>query len=133
VEARRVLLSLATAVLTTVAVGEQSQPAEVWTFVERDGRTITVELRYEVVSDPATSALFAYPGNPFVDFSDDSIYWMDAGDINVKVLDEGLQPRLTFGRPGEGPGEFQFPWAADFDGDSVYVFDRDGNRLNLFR
>jgi hypothetical protein len=56
------------------------------------------ETRY-VLSHPYDMALDA-AGN---------LYVADAGERNIKIFDKGGEYVRTIGRPGQGPGEFQFP------------------------
>ncbi|MGA2533534.1 MAG: 6-bladed beta-propeller [Candidatus Aminicenantales bacterium] len=39
----------------------------------------------------------------------EDLYVVDAGERNLKVFDKNGQYVKTIGRPGQGPGEFQFP------------------------
>ena len=54
-----------------------------------------------------------------------------AGEI--RVFDEDGSPLLTFGRRGEGPGEFTSLWSiAELTGDSIAAIDNLGGRISLF-
>lgn len=132
---RRGFFASAIVICVGIAVGHaqtESTRRERWTFVGPGGRTITLQLEAEVVADPATSTIFSYPGNVFVNPADDSIYWMDGGDRNVKVFDRNLELRMVIGRRGQGPGEFTFPWLAVFRGQDSYIYDREADRLTHF-
>jgi len=51
----------------------------------------------------------------------------------VFVLDRETQERVaTIGGPGAGPGEFRYPVAVGFRGDTVMVFDETASRLSYF-
>ncbi len=51
----------------------------------------------------------------------------------VRVFDEAGDHVLTFGRPGEGPGEFTILWSiAELAGDTVAAIDPLGGRVSLF-
>jgi hypothetical protein len=63
----------------------------------------------------------------------DTIYVIDAGPKQVKVYDAAGRHVRTFGREGEGPGEFRDPGPATFFGDTLVVFDWRLKRLTYFR
>ena len=60
------------------------------------------------------------------------IYAVDAGHAEVRVYDgEGRHIR-TYGRKGQGPGEFEFPTAVWLIGDTIAVYDGRLYRMTLF-
>ena len=66
---------------------------------------------------------------------------LSSGDIavadglarEIRIFDEDGSHRLTFGRPGEGPGEFTNLWSiAELAGDSIAAIDNLNGRVSLF-
>jgi len=51
----------------------------------------------------------------------------------IRVFDDAGDHALTFGRPGEGPGEFTALWSiAELAGDTIAAIDPLGGRVSLF-
>jgi hypothetical protein len=54
-----------------------------------------------------------------------NLYVADAGERNIKVFDKNGKYSKTIGRPGQGPGEFQFPTVLRIlpEANEIIVFD----------
>jgi len=68
--------------------------------------------------------------NDFYVDSDQKIYCVDGEDKKINVFDKSGKPLFSFGRKGQGPGEFSYPVgiAVSRSGD-IYVMD--GGRRNI--
>jgi DNA-binding beta-propeller fold protein YncE len=65
--------------------------------------------------------------------SEGNLYVLDAGNHRVQKFDNKGKHLKTFGRSGQGPGEFQWPLSIDIDEDgNVYVADWRNCRLEIF-
>jgi DNA-binding beta-propeller fold protein YncE len=65
--------------------------------------------------------------------SDGNLYVLDAGNHRVQKFDNKGKHLTTFGRFGQGPGEFQDPVSIDIDkDDNIYVADWMNVRLEIF-
>ena len=65
--------------------------------------------------------------------SDGNLYVLDAGNHRVQKFDNKGKHLTTFGRSGQGPGEFQMPLSIDIDEDSnIYIADWRNCRLEVF-
>ncbi len=61
------------------------------------------------------------------------VYVTDTGNKRVVVLDRELRPMVTWGEPGEGPGQFNEPVGICVDAEgSVYVADTGNGRIQRF-
>jgi len=83
--------------------------------------------------DEGPAAFFrVFPSSIGVD-ADGNLYVLDAGNYTVAKFDPTGRHIRSFGRQGEGPGEFGFPsdMAVHRDG-SVAVYDFDGRGLSRF-
>lgn len=64
---------------------------------------------------------------------DGNIYILDWGDENIKKYDAQGTFITTFGKRGQGPGEFIKPAGIDSDSESnIYVSDAGNNRIQIF-
>jgi hypothetical protein len=62
-----------------------------------------------------------------------NLYVLDAGNHRVQKFDNKGKYLLTFGRFGQGPGEFQWPLSIELDKeDNIYVADWRNCRLEVF-
>jgi hypothetical protein len=65
--------------------------------------------------------------------SDNDIYILDYKEKLIYVFNEAGKFQNTLGRPGQGPGEFQYPTSIYIDSkDIVYVLDRSNRRVEVF-
>ena len=65
--------------------------------------------------------------------SEGNLYVLDAGNHRVQKFDNKGKYLLTFGRSGQGPGEFQWPLSIDINKDgNIYVADWRNCRLEVF-
>jgi hypothetical protein len=81
------------------------------------------------VQDP--NLVFRSPYD-FVLDSAGNMYILDAGDNRVQKLSPEAQFLKSFGRRGQGPGEFQSPFSlAVDDRDRLYVFDTGNTRIQV--
>ena len=76
--------------------------------------------------------------------SDGDIYLVDGVNSRIMVLNSRGKVKFSFGKPGEGEGEFKYPlgidisdqgkvFVADSGNHRIQVFDLDGNFLYLFK
>lgn len=87
------------------------------------------QVRIGSVDDPA----FAFgPVLAAVEGPDGRLYSLHRGEGAVRVWDAEGRPAGTVGRQGEGPGEFRFPTALGFFGDSLWVMDGANRRVSYF-
>lgn len=63
----------------------------------------------------------------------DTIYVLDSGEKHIKVYDPSGRHVRTFGREGDGPGEFREPNLMTLLGDTLVVFDWRARRLTYLR
>lgn len=76
--------------------------------------------------------LFYKPGDIAGD-SEGNLYVLDASNYRVQKFDNKGKYLLTFGRSGQGPGEFLWPLSIDLDKeDNIYVADWRNCRLEVF-
>jgi hypothetical protein len=85
--------------------------------------------------------VLSHPYDMAVD-AGENLYVVDAGERNLKVFDKNGQFIKTIGRPGQGPGEFQFPERISivpttnefivFDVSRISVFNLEGGYLRRF-
>lgn len=77
-------------------------------------------------------SLFYYPGEFTV--STDGLYFvLDFGKMSILAFDSAGKYVRSFGRKGEGPGEFESPTIVAVSGDTLVVFDRNHLRTTRFR
>ena len=77
-------------------------------------------------------APFNRPADTFVLPSGE--FYVADGYVNSRVHKYSADYELEFswGRPGDGPGEFEIPHGIWVEGDRVYVADRQNNRIQVF-
>jgi hypothetical protein len=95
--------------------------------------TTLIELKDPILvyGDPAKGTYLHRP----IDYAAgnaDTFYVLDRGDQRVIAFDDSGRSLFTFGRQGQGPGEFETPWRVSFHNNTVLVIDRRLNRLILF-
>ena len=76
---------------------------------------------------------FSHPTDIAFNTSNNRVYVMDNGNHRVQVLNSDLTFSSTFGKQGNGKGQFSFPWgiACDSTG-KVYVADTLNYRIQVF-
>jgi hypothetical protein len=68
-----------------------------------------------------------------IDVADDgTVFVLDSKECHVRVFDASGRLITTFGRRGQGPGEFTSPVAVGALGDSVWVNDAGNRRISFF-
>ena len=64
---------------------------------------------------------------------DGNLYILDAGNCRVQKFDPEGKFLTSFGREGQGPGEFNFPTSLDFDNlGNLVIADRRGRKIQIF-
>ncbi len=100
------------------------------------GNSPEVEIRFEKnigsIDAEDENLLFYLPVDVTVD-SEGNIYVLDQGNNRVQKFDHSGNYLATFGREGQGPGEFKGPTslAVDQNG-NVYVGDEQNKRIQVF-
>jgi len=61
------------------------------------------------------------------------LYLLDYAEFRVLHYDADGNKLGSFGRKGQGPGEFTFPVSIHFDDDKLYVFDMGGSAIHVFQ
>lgn len=98
-----------------------AMPIQLQASVEREWRQVSLRQLYEM---PRESGIALYMPGPFTIGSDGALYYMDPGDMKIKQFDADGYFKQSYGRHGEGPGEFSIFTDAAILGDSVlYVMD----------
>ncbi|MFC1556092.1 6-bladed beta-propeller [candidate division KSB1 bacterium] len=61
-----------------------------------------------------------------------NLYVLDSGNYRVQVFDTQREYSRTFGREGQGPGEFTLPTVLEFDEEeNIYISDRQNSRIDI--
>lgn len=82
-----------------------------------------------VIEGKSENYLLFKPKDIAIDF-DGNIYILDSGNYRIQKYDANGNYLKTFGRQGEGPGEFKKPIALALDETgNIYVGDEGGNRI----
>ena len=84
------------------------------------GLSITLEEKYVLEGDGKTP--FYEPGGIVVD-KQGKIYVADSGNQRVVIFNSEGKFVKSFGRKGQGPGEFTSPWQLAVFGNEIYVYD----------
>ena len=104
-----------------VTVEGFAMPIQRQASVEREWREVSLRQLYEV---PREAGIELYRRGPFTIGPDGALYFRDIGDMKIKQFDADGYFKHSYGRLGEGPGEFSFFTDAAILGDSVlYVID----------
>jgi len=79
------------------------------------------------------NVLFYMPADIAFD-SKDNIYILDSGNHRIQKFDANGKYLATFGRQGEGPGEFQYPMSLDIDTEGyLYISDPQNQRIQILK
>ena len=105
-------------------------PIQLQTSVEREWREVSLRKLYEV---PRESGIELYDGGAFTIGPDGALYFRDHGDMKIKRFDADGYFKQSYGRLGEGPGEFLMFMDAAILGDSILVVtDPDRRTISFF-
>jgi len=79
------------------------------------------------------NVLFYMPADIAFD-SKDNIYILDSGNHRIQKFDADGKYLATFGRQGEGPGEFQYPMSLDIDTEGyLYISNPQNQRIQILK
>jgi sugar lactone lactonase YvrE len=79
------------------------------------------------------NVLFYMPADIAFD-SKDNIYILDSGNHRIQKFDANGKYLATFGRQGEGPGEFQYPMSLDINTEEyLYISDPQNQRIQILK
>ncbi len=79
------------------------------------------------------NVLFYMPADIAFD-SKDNIYILDSGNHRIQKFDANGKYLATFGRQGEGPGEFQYPMSLDINTEGyLYISDPQNQRIQILK
>jgi hypothetical protein len=99
----------------------------------------TDAVRYQLVKewqlggeDAPDNQIFTHTTNVAIG-ADGTVYVVDPGNFQVLIFDKDANFIRSFGRQGEGPGEFQEPVTIAVDGEGrPVVFDTGTKKMNVF-
>lgn len=109
-------------------------------IVRSEGPVWTSETAWRLSDEPAVviGVIDGAPGDQLFDvvdaarLPDGRILVGNRGSSELKIYDARGGHLRTFGRDGEGPGEFRMLSSVHADGDSVFVWDQRDQRLSVF-
>ncbi len=79
------------------------------------------------------NVLFYMPADIAFD-SKDNIYILDSGNHRIQKFDANGKYLATFGRQGEGPGEFQYPMSIDINKEGyLYISNPQNQRIQILK
>ncbi len=79
------------------------------------------------------NVLFYMPSDIAVD-EKGNVYVMDAGNHRIQKFDPNGHFLASFGRQGQGPGEFQYPHSIDIDSEgNLYVSDSGNQKIQIIK
>ena len=116
----------------TIPVAEGARIIE-YAAVPLEERTERVELTQELVLGAGGGEYDSFYGNVLFDVdTDGNVYVLDGGNFRVLVFDANGNFVRTFGRRGEGPGEFANPMGFAFSGGRLVIEDMSLARFSAF-
>ncbi len=79
------------------------------------------------------NVLFYMPSDIAVDKAG-NVYVMDSGNHRIQKFDPKGNFIASYGRQGQGPGEFQYPQSIDIDTEgNIYVSDSGNQKIHIFK
>lgn len=79
------------------------------------------------------NVLFYMPSDIVVD-KEGNVYVLDSGNHRIQKFDPEGHFIASFGRQGQGPGEFQYPQSIDIDADgNIYVSDSGNQKIHILK
>lgn len=79
------------------------------------------------------NVLFYMPSDVAID-KEGNVYVLDSGNHRIQKFDPDGNFLATFGRRGQGPGEFQYPQSLDLDPDgNLYVSDSGNQKIQILK
>lgn len=101
------------------------------------GRNPEVSLEYEKnigdLESDDENVLFYMPADIAVDDAG-NVYVLDSGNHRIQKFDPQGNFLASFGRPGQGPGEFQHPQSIDIDAQGfMYVSDSGNQKIQILK
>ena len=113
-----------------VTVEGLAVPIQLQASAERELRQVSLRQLYEM---PRESGVELYMPGPFTIGSNGALFYMDPGDMKIKHFNADGYFKHSYGKLGEGPGEFNIFTEADILGDSVlYVTDPNRRIISFF-
>jgi sugar lactone lactonase YvrE len=104
---------------------------------EKWGKNPMIELEYvshigDLESDDE-NVLFYMPSDVAVD-KEGNVYVLDSGNHRIQKFDPEGKYVASFGRQGQGPGEFQYPQSIDIDTEgNIYVADSGNQKIHILK
>ena len=79
------------------------------------------------------NVLFYMPSDIAVD-KEGNVYVLDSGNHRIQKFDSQGNFLASYGRHGQGPGEFQYPQSIDIDADGyIYVSDSGNQKIHILK
>ncbi|MGD8817725.1 MAG: NHL repeat-containing protein [Acidobacteriota bacterium] len=142
---RRALIMVTLVFLSALANGAPALQGPAWTIPVPEGTRVieyaptvaaassaSIDFTEDLAIGPGSSEpeyLFYRASDVAIDV-EENIYVLDAGNHRVQVFDADGQFLRSFGREGQGPGEFRQPQAMALRGDRVWIVDNLNHRVS---
>jgi len=130
-------IALFLSVFSTV-VSVDGQRAEWEGMIETENEVVDYNIKLEFIEhlgeiDGEDENYLFYRPCDIAGDSDGNLYVLDGGNHRVQKFDNKGKHLTTFGRSGQGPGEFQWPFSIDIDKDgNIFIADWMNVRLEVF-